>query len=252
MDCKRIDLYGLRFGETASDEVRQRLPRLRPAAASRAARWPISSGQGVLLPGVRGQPGGPHPAPGHRAGGHRVPGPCPRHDNTARAGRGHGSGCLAVAIARRHPGASVTAVDISPEALAVAGRNAARHAVAPRVRFLQGDLFTSLPAGEQFDFIVVILPTSRATEIRSSPRASAITSRISRSTADRTGSRSWNGSRPRRRTTWSRAELSSSKLAPPQENLSGSGSALMPTMNWRTRSSTIPATRPSCVRGESS
>jgi release factor glutamine methyltransferase len=67
---------------------------------------------------------------------------------------GTGSGCLAVAVAHRHKGARVTAVDISPEALAVAAGNAARHKVAERVRFLEGDLFAPVPVGERFDFIL--------------------------------------------------------------------------------------------------
>ena len=67
---------------------------------------------------------------------------------------GTGSGCLAVAVAKHHKTARVTAVDISPEALAVASRNAGKHGVAERIRFLQGDLFASVPAGERFDFIL--------------------------------------------------------------------------------------------------
>jgi release factor glutamine methyltransferase len=45
-------------------------------------------------------------------------------------------------------------VDLSPEALAVASRNAARHGVADRVRFLEGDLFGPLTPEEHFDFIL--------------------------------------------------------------------------------------------------
>ena len=67
---------------------------------------------------------------------------------------GTGSGCLAVAAARQHKSARVTAIDISPEALAVAARNAAKHGVSERVTFLEGDLFSPLPAGETFDFIL--------------------------------------------------------------------------------------------------
>jgi release factor glutamine methyltransferase len=67
---------------------------------------------------------------------------------------GTGSGCLPVAVARHHKGARLTAVDLSPEALAVARRNAARHGVAERIRFLQGDLFAPVPAGETFDLIL--------------------------------------------------------------------------------------------------
>jgi release factor glutamine methyltransferase len=67
---------------------------------------------------------------------------------------GTGSGNLAVAVATQHPGAVLTAVELSPEALAVAQRNAAKHGVADRIRFLHGDLFAPLAAGEKFDFIV--------------------------------------------------------------------------------------------------
>jgi release factor glutamine methyltransferase len=67
---------------------------------------------------------------------------------------GTGSGNIAIAIAHQHKGACVTAVDKSPEALAVASRNADRNGVADRVRFLQGDLFEPIPPGERFDFIV--------------------------------------------------------------------------------------------------
>ncbi|MGL4552810.1 MAG: peptide chain release factor N(5)-glutamine methyltransferase [Gemmataceae bacterium] len=66
---------------------------------------------------------------------------------------GTGSGCLAVAIAVRVKSAAVTAVDISPEAAAVAARNAEKHKVADRVRVLAGDLFGPV-AGEAFDVIV--------------------------------------------------------------------------------------------------
>ena len=67
---------------------------------------------------------------------------------------GTGSGCLAIALAQQHKTAVVTAIDISPDALAVARRNAARHKLEDRVRFLEGDLFGPIPTGERFDFIL--------------------------------------------------------------------------------------------------
>jgi len=67
---------------------------------------------------------------------------------------GTGSGCLAVAIARHHRTARVTAVDISADALAVAQANASKHGVAERIRFLQGDLFAPVGTDERFDFIL--------------------------------------------------------------------------------------------------
>src|SRR5207248_7778847 len=67
---------------------------------------------------------------------------------------GTGSGNLAVTVAHQHPRARVTAVDVSPEALAVATRNAVRHGVADRIHFVKGDLFDSVPEGACFDFIL--------------------------------------------------------------------------------------------------
>jgi release factor glutamine methyltransferase len=63
---------------------------------------------------------------------------------------GTGCGAIAVTIAHARRDAEVWASDASPEALAVASRNASRHAVA--VRFVQGDWF--IPLGEErFDVI---------------------------------------------------------------------------------------------------
>jgi release factor glutamine methyltransferase len=71
-----------------------------------------------------------------------------------------GSGCLAIAIAHERPHAVVTASDISEAALAVARRNAARHAVADRVRFVRADLLETI-AGP-FDLIVANPPYVRS------------------------------------------------------------------------------------------
>jgi release factor glutamine methyltransferase len=67
---------------------------------------------------------------------------------------GTGSGNIAVALAKQHCGAHVTAIDLSEEALHVARRNAERHGVAERMRFLTGDLFGPLTANERFDFVL--------------------------------------------------------------------------------------------------
>ena len=64
---------------------------------------------------------------------------------------GTGSGIVAVTLALARPDAVVSAVDVSPAALAVAQANAARHGAA--VRFLLGDWFAPL-GGERFDLIV--------------------------------------------------------------------------------------------------
>ena len=67
---------------------------------------------------------------------------------------GTGSGIIAVCLARQAPECRVTAVDISPAAIAMARENAAAHKVAERIEFLQGDLMTGLPAEPTFDLIL--------------------------------------------------------------------------------------------------
>src|SRR5690606_37348689 len=67
---------------------------------------------------------------------------------------GTGSGCIAVSVAVNAPAASVTAVDVSEPALEVARRNAAKHDVAERITFLQGDLFGPVEPPVEFDIIV--------------------------------------------------------------------------------------------------
>lgn len=64
---------------------------------------------------------------------------------------GTGSGCIAVTLAKHLPGAKVTAADISPAALAVAKKNAARHGV--DIAFLQLDILSAFPDGK-FGLIV--------------------------------------------------------------------------------------------------
>jgi release factor glutamine methyltransferase len=52
------------------------------------------------------------------------------------------------------PQAQVTSIDKSAEAQAVAQKNAEKHGVQDRVRFLQGDLFAPLDKEECFDFVL--------------------------------------------------------------------------------------------------
>lgn len=67
---------------------------------------------------------------------------------------GTGSGAIVIALAKQHPGSVLAASDLSPDALAVAGRNAAKHGVGERIRLVEGDLFAPLATSERFDFIV--------------------------------------------------------------------------------------------------
>ncbi len=57
---------------------------------------------------------------------------------------GTGSGCIAIALAKELPHATIYATDISSAALAVARRNAARHSVSGRIRFLECNLLDAL------------------------------------------------------------------------------------------------------------
>jgi release factor glutamine methyltransferase len=64
---------------------------------------------------------------------------------------GTGSGCLAITLALELPNAEITAVDISPAALAIARQNADQ--LGAQVRWLESDWFSSLQ-DERFDLIV--------------------------------------------------------------------------------------------------
>ena len=65
---------------------------------------------------------------------------------------GTGTGCLAITLAVKIPGAKIHATDLSPEALALAKANAVRNNA--NVQFHHGDLFGGIPAGERFHLIV--------------------------------------------------------------------------------------------------
>jgi len=61
-----------------------------------------------------------------------------------------GSGCIAVALARRRPHARVIATDLSKPSLDVARQNAVCHGVDERITWLEGDLLGGL-AGQGFE-----------------------------------------------------------------------------------------------------
>jgi release factor glutamine methyltransferase len=153
LNWKRIDLYA-RFDETASAEVRNRY---RELVRKRIEGCPVAYLVGrkeffsltfevspaVLIP---------------RPDTETLVVECLRLAK-AMAGPtvldiGTGSGCIAVAVAKQHRTAQATAIDLSPQALDVARRNAEKHGVAERLRFLQGDLFTPLAGDERFDFVL--------------------------------------------------------------------------------------------------
>jgi release factor glutamine methyltransferase len=75
---------------------------------------------------------------------------------------GTGSGAIALAIADEHPGADVTGIDVSEDALAVARSNAERAGLG--VSFARHDLFDGLPAGP-WELVVSNPPYVRPGEI---------------------------------------------------------------------------------------
>lgn len=83
---------------------------------------------------------------------------------------GTGSGAIAVTLAKHLPHAVVVATDISPEALAVARDNAARHGVAERIRFVECDLMAAAEAAGPWNVIVSNPPYVREDEFESLPR----------------------------------------------------------------------------------
>ena len=74
---------------------------------------------------------------------------------------GTGSGAIALAIADEHPGARVTAIDVSPDALALAGENASTSGLT--VTFVQHDVMEGLEG--TYDLVVSNPPYVTAEEI---------------------------------------------------------------------------------------
>jgi len=152
--CKRIDLYGIRFGDVATPEQRQKY---RELIQKRLEGCPVAYLVGskeffglaftvnpaVLIP----RPDTEHVV--MECAALAKPLPAPRIVDV-----GAGSGNIAVTLARELPNAQITAIDRSADVLAVARQNAGKHGVAERIRFVEGDLFGALPPAEQFDFVV--------------------------------------------------------------------------------------------------
>jgi release factor glutamine methyltransferase len=92
-----------------------------------------------------------------------------RGDQLKIADLGTGSGCLAVALAKELPQAKLFATDISPAALAVAARNAARHGVADRITFVECNLLEGVQHQSPFDMIVSNPPYVGRNDAKSLP-----------------------------------------------------------------------------------
>jgi release factor glutamine methyltransferase len=174
--CKRIDLYTA-YGEPASDEIRTAF---RELVRRRAEGTPVAYLVGrrefysldfevnpdVLIPrpetellvvalldqvkkrGARDWGLGIGDAVSTSAPSLKSPPPI------AIADVGTGSGVLAVCAVKYVPNAHVTAIDISPAALAVAARNAKRHNVADRITFVEANILATEFPEPRFDYIV--------------------------------------------------------------------------------------------------
>ena len=178
-NCKRIELYTA-FEEAASEELRTKF---RELVKQRAAGKPVAYLVGhreffslkfavtpdVLIPRpetellvVRAvdllkQPrvNNPSESTDSEAAAEAPPSkpkPTPPKPITI-ADVGTGSGIIAVTLAKHLPHATVTAVDVSPAAIAVAQRNAEKNGVADRVDFIESDLFAAVPVEPKFDLI---------------------------------------------------------------------------------------------------
>jgi release factor glutamine methyltransferase len=153
LECRRIDLY-TRYEETASEESRARFRELvRKRLEGCPVAYLVNRKEFFSLP-FEVTPAVLIPRPESEFVVLECLTWAKRLAEPRLLDIGTGSGNLAVTVAHQHPGARVTAVDVSPQALAVAARNAARHGVTDRLRFLTGDLFAPLAAGERFDFIL--------------------------------------------------------------------------------------------------
>lgn len=82
---------------------------------------------------------------------------------------GTGSGAIVISLAKHFPNAEYFAVDKSPEALAVAQENAAKHGLSEAIQFSHGDLLSGQPK-DAFDLIVSNPPYVSEPEYDALPR----------------------------------------------------------------------------------
>ncbi len=80
-----------------------------------------------------------------------------------------GSGCLAILACQSFPNATVDAVDISPDALAVAARNVADYGLEDRISLYEGDLFDAI-GDARYDLIITNPPYVDAEGMAGLPR----------------------------------------------------------------------------------
>jgi release factor glutamine methyltransferase len=64
-----------------------------------------------------------------------------------------GSGCIAISVAKHLANCSITAIDLSPAAVAIANNNVQMHKLTDRIQVSVGDLLSSIP-DESLDFVL--------------------------------------------------------------------------------------------------
>lgn len=79
-----------------------------------------------------------------------------------------GSGCLAILLAHQFPDAKVDAIELSPDAMAVAKFNVASHHLAKRVKLHHSDVFDAVPP-VKYDLILSNPPYVPTRELRGLP-----------------------------------------------------------------------------------
>ena len=79
-----------------------------------------------------------------------------------------GSGCLSILMADAFPHAHIDAVDLSPDALAVALRNVEDYQLKERISLIESDLYTKLPK-KTYDIIVTNPPYVNSKSMKSLP-----------------------------------------------------------------------------------
>ena len=94
---------------------------------------------------------------------------CRGRENLRALDLGTGSAAIAISLALEGPFREVVGVDISPDALNVAGQNVAEIGLGHRVELRQGSLFAALRPEERFDVVVSNPPYIAPDEVDSLP-----------------------------------------------------------------------------------
>ncbi len=167
--CKRIDLYGLRFAEEASLEVRDKFKDLiRRRLEGCPVAYLVNRKEFFGLE-FKVTPAVLIPRPDTEFVVLEVLKYAKKLEAPKIVDVGTGSGAIAVAVAKHLPGARVTAIDVSPEALAIAQENAVKLGVDSRIQFVQSNLFENVAPSELFDIITSNPPYIATDEIPKLP-----------------------------------------------------------------------------------